>query len=126
MAFACDARHMLGGQGHIKRGSTQRTQGVGLESPQAVAQHLGCWLKMQEPGLRLRSGELVLGGGGRQRPHSKRHCSSLEWRGGSARREAGVGVGQGVLGGGLCFSPIPDWGLAGPVVCCSWMCLFLA
>ena len=47
MAFACDARHMLGGQGHIKRGSTQRTQGVGLESPQAVAQHLGCWLKTQ-------------------------------------------------------------------------------
>ena len=63
MAFACDARHMLGGQGRIKRGSSQRTQGVGLESPQAAAQHLGCWLKMQEPGLPLRSGELVLGVG---------------------------------------------------------------
>ena len=97
MAFACDAWHMLGGQGHIKRGSTQRTQGVGLESPQAVAQHLGCWLKMQEPGLRLRSRSWSLGWG--QRPHSNRHCSSRRWWGGSTGRAAGVGGRPGGVGG---------------------------
>lgn len=85
MAFACDARHMLGGQGHIKRGSTQRTQGVGLESPQAVAQHLGCWLKMQEPGLRLRSGELVLGGGGGRDPTLT--GTAALWSGGEGPQE---------------------------------------
>lgn len=61
MAFVCDAWHMLGSHGCIKRGSRKRIQKVELEFPRAVAQYLGCWLKMQELGLHLRPGELVPG-----------------------------------------------------------------
>lgn len=89
---------MPGGQEHIKRGSRQRTQERGLEPPQAAAQPLGYWLKMQEPGLHLRPGELVPGVGAGS-PHSNRHCSSQECWGGPLGREEEAACRTGSPGG---------------------------
>lgn len=93
---------MLEGQEHTKRGSRRRIQKVGLEPPQAVAQHLGCWLKMQEPGLHLRPGEWVPAGS--QGVHALRatlrDCTVARGRGGAGPWE-GKGkqeVGRGVSG----------------------------
>lgn len=103
LAFVCDAWHMLGSYKRIKHRSRERLQKVELESPQAVAQYLGRWLKMQELGLHLRAGELVPG----ERPGSP--CSNQPPRVSAqqlsevvvgAHRRGGwkQGVGPGVLG----------------------------
>lgn len=70
MALACDA----GACWEAK--STSSIEGTGSRRSTSLAQHLACWLKMQQLGLQLRPREQVPGGGGGGRaesPHSIKH-----------------------------------------------------
>lgn len=118
MAFVCDAGTCWEAK------STSSIEGTGSRRSMSLAQHLACWLKMQQPGLHLKPGEQVTGWGTGQRVHTLlsilRDCPAALRRGAHRKgwgKLRGVRMAVILTGVGLAFGAL-GCGLTGSLLLC--------